>query len=118
MIVPLLVPLKAEVDEFIYTKGSHPSSIFFLTKGRVSFVLDRADDLSYKDMLTGAYFGEIEIIKKCTRMFTVKATLPSDFLTLQKAVFENYIEGEYKEIFAEMVFIAERRLEKIKMAKK
>jgi CRP-like cAMP-binding protein len=42
-------------------------------------------------MLVGAYFGEIEILFKTVRKFTVASNVYTEFLTLEKAIFETYI---------------------------
>jgi hypothetical protein len=36
--------------------------MFFIAKGRVSYIIENPTIVEYKDMLTGTYFGEIEII--------------------------------------------------------
>lgn len=67
-------------------------------------------------MLTGAYFGEIEIINKTPRRFTTCAAVATDFLTLSKQIFETYIIEEYPEIVMEMQDIAIEREKRILMA--
>jgi CRP-like cAMP-binding protein len=56
-------------------------------------------DIAYKDMLKGAYFGEIEIIFKRVRSSTVSSRIESHFLTLSKQIFDSLIREEYPEIF-------------------
>lgn len=70
---------------------SHPHSIFFITHGRVSFFIERKN-IAFKDMIQGCYFGDIDIIFKTKRMYTVISAVDSDFLTLSKQIFEDIVE--------------------------
>ena len=57
--------------------------IFFITSGRVSFHIERKN-ISFKDMIEGGYFGDIDIMFRRLRSFTVIASVDSCFLTLSK----------------------------------
>jgi hyperpolarization activated cyclic nucleotide-gated potassium channel 1 len=81
--VPLLTPLKVGIHEIIYRKGNHPNAIFFITKGRVSFFVEKKN-VAFKDMIQGGYFGDIDIILRRPRQYTVIAVEESDFLTLSR----------------------------------
>jgi signal-transduction protein with cAMP-binding, CBS, and nucleotidyltransferase domain len=81
LIVPLLSPLYVKSGEFVFKKGNHPNYIFFIIKGRVSFMIE-SKNICYKDMIEGCYFGEIDLINDRPRSFTVKATQNSELLTL------------------------------------
>jgi hypothetical protein len=50
----------------------------------VSFCVEEESDIGYLDMIMGSYFGEIEVIRSCPRLFSVKAAVDSDFLMLTK----------------------------------
>jgi CRP-like cAMP-binding protein len=82
-IVPLLSPSKSVMYETIYKKDSHAHSIFFITRGRVSFYLERKD-IAFKDMIEGGYFGDLDIIFKRKRRYTMISTAESDFLIMTK----------------------------------
>lgn len=116
-IVPLLTPLKTFRHEVIYKKENHPNAIFFITHGRVSFFIERKN-IAFKDMIEGCYFGDIEIIFKRKRKFTVISAVDSDFLTLSKNIFEEIIIRDYPEIYEEMTMIAYEREKRIRDAKK
>ena len=73
-IVPLLTPLQTEPFDIIYKKGSHPTAIFFITSGRVSFFIEKKN-LAFKDMIQGGYFGEIDIVFRKVRAFTVRSAM-------------------------------------------
>lgn len=82
-IVPLLTPLKVQKYDIIFRKGNFPNAIFFITSGRVSFYLEKKN-ITFKDMIEGGYFGDIDIIVRRPRLYTVIATEDTDFLTLSK----------------------------------
>ena len=69
-IVPLLSPLKTMKHEVVYKRDNHPNAIFFITHGRVSYFIDRKN-IAFKDMTEGCYFGDIDLIFKRKRKFTV-----------------------------------------------
>lgn len=116
-IVPLLTPLKINKNEFIYKKHNHPNALFFITKGRVSFFIDRKK-IAFKDMIEGCYFGDIEIIFKRKRKYSVISAVDSDFLTLSKQIFEDVVIKEYPEIYEEMTMVSFEREKRIKEARK
>ena len=116
-IVPLLTPLKTVKNEFIYKKHNHPNAIFFITKGRVSFFIERKN-IAFKDMIEGCYFGDIDIIFRRKRKYSVISSEDSDFLTLSKQIFEDIIIRDYPEIHEEMSVVAYEREKRIKEARR
>ncbi len=69
-------------------------------------------------MTAGGYFGDIDIIYKRQRTFTVRSHVDTDFLTLSKQIFEDVLVVEYPEVFQEMAVIAFEREKRIRLAKK
>jgi CRP-like cAMP-binding protein len=67
-------------------------------------------------MSKGCYFGEIEIIQKQRRAYSVIAAELSDTLTLTKQIYENVIAKEYPEIDAELRYTALLRSGRLKDA--
>jgi CRP-like cAMP-binding protein len=116
-IVPLLTPLKTAKNEFLYKRHSHPNAIFFITKGRVSFFIERKN-IAFKDMIEGCYFGDIDIIFKRKRKVSIISAVDSDFLTLSKQIFEDIVVKEYPEIHEEMTMVAYEREKRIREARK
>lgn len=53
-------------------------------------------------MIEGGYFGDIDIIVRRPRNYTVLATEDSDFLTLSKQIFEEVVINDYPEVYEEM----------------
>ena len=84
----------------------------------MSFCVEEESDIGYLDMIMGSYFGEIEVIRSCPRLFSVKASVDSDFLMLTKQIFELYLVDDYPEIYEEMEKVAILRQEKISVAEK
>jgi CRP-like cAMP-binding protein len=115
-IVPLLTPFKAVKYEYIYKKNSHPHAIYFITKGRVSFYLQRKG-LAFKDMIEGGYFGDMDIIFQRKRRYTMISTVDSDFLIMTKQILEDIIVKEYPEVYEEMQLVALERDRRVKAAK-
>jgi CRP-like cAMP-binding protein len=111
-IVPLLTTCKAAKYETIYKKDSHPQSIYFITVGRVSFYLERKY-IAFKDMIEGGYFGDLDIIFKRKRRYTMIATNESDFLIMTKQIFEEIVIKEYPEVYEEMTLVAYERDKRI-----
>lgn len=86
-VVPKLNLLQTIENEVIYRKGEHATEMFFIGEGRVSFVFGE-DSLEFKSMVQGSYFGEIELLEKASRVFTVVSEVPCKFLVLNAGVFK------------------------------
>ena len=68
-------------------------------------------------MIEGGYFGDLDIIFKRKRRYSMLSTANSDFLTMTKQIFEDVIIKEYPEVYEEMTLIAIEREKKIQSAK-
>ncbi len=119
MIVPFLQPMTFVEKEAIYRINDYPNNskqriflikVFFIRVGRVYFV--NADFIPFNSLVTGSYFGEIEIIFKHKRTFSVVAAESCELLSLTKQIYENLIVKEYPEINKELGKVAKIRLEK------
>ena len=110
MIVPFLLPWNIHEKETVYKVNDHPNQMYFIIKGRIFFVNE--DFIPFKTMITGSYFGEIEIIFKIKRCHTTIAAENSELLTLSKQFYEQIIVKEYTEIHEEIKFISGVRNEK------
>lgn len=73
--------------------------------------------IAFKDMIEGGYFGDIEIIFKRKRLYTMLSTTNCDFLTMSKQIFEDVIIHEYPEVYEEMTLVAVEREKRISAAK-
>lgn len=69
-------------------------------------------------MIEGGYFGEMDIIFRRSRTFTVIASTDTDFLTLSRQIFDEVIVKDFPDIYEEMQMVAYEREKRIKTAKK
>jgi hypothetical protein len=72
------------------------------------------DFIPFRSIVKGSYFGEIDIIEKQKRYYTVITGELSEFLVLSKQIYENLIVKEYPEIDSELKYVA--RLRKLRFA--
>jgi len=84
--MPLLRPLKLNKDDFAYKEGNYPDQVYFLTLGRVAFVI-LPSEVIYKSFMKGSYFGEIEILSGFNRQNTALCIHFCEFLVLSKPDF-------------------------------
>lgn len=79
--VPLLNPLKVLHGELIYRKNEYPNLVYFIYNGRVNYVVG-PQNIVFKSMVQGSYFGEIEIYENKLRYFNCRAEKDCDLLTI------------------------------------
>eukprot|EP00828_Plagiopyla_frontata_P026464 TRINITY_DN34623_c0_g1_i1.p1 TRINITY_DN34623_c0_g1~~TRINITY_DN34623_c0_g1_i1.p1 ORF type:complete len:214 (+),score=33.73 TRINITY_DN34623_c0_g1_i1:526-1167(+) len=96
-LVPLLLPLKIQADEFVYQKGEFPNNIYFLISGRINFIAGNYE-VAFKTFISGTYFGEVEIFNKSQRKYSVKTEVDSEFLIIDNESFMKIISNfpDYK----------------------
>lgn len=61
-------------------------------------------------MIPGSYFGEIEIIFRSKREFTVTCESETELFYLSRYDFENILEKEFPHIIDQMKMVAKKRL--------
>lgn len=117
--VPLLNPLKVLQGELIYRKSEYPNLIYFLSNGRVNYVVG-PQNIVFKSMVQGSYFGEMEVFDNKARYFTCRAEVDCDLLTIPSDKFASIMESfpdhltEIKSIIRQRRKQNEIALEKIK----
>lgn len=84
----------------VYKKDRYADEMYFLVDGRVTYIYGH-QRLSFKDIIKGSYFGEIEIIQQIPREFSVVTLECSHLLIMKKADF-NYMMNQYPFIAAEI----------------
>lgn len=84
-VVPFLNPIFIKRGDYVYSKAEYADEIYFVVKGRVSIVFGK-EELCIKSFQRGSYFGEIEVIHKIPRRYSVKAIRDSELLVMKKAV--------------------------------
>lgn len=68
-------------------------------------------------MVEGGYFGDLDIIFKRKRRYSMISTVDSDFLYLSKQLFDDVIIKEYPEVYEEMILVGVEREKKVLAAK-
>lgn len=106
-IVPRLNLKLTNVNEFVYKKGEHPTGIYFIAKGRVSFLYNN-DLISFKTMIQGSYFGEIEIIEKSLVKFSACCETECSLLVMSEQLW-NYLLMKFPDTGAEVKRIAKMK---------
>ena len=113
-IVPMLLPLRTEANEYLYLKGDHSYEIYFLCSGRVNFLMDIGECV-FKAWPRGSYFGEIEIIFGKRRICSAKSCPDThcDMFTLNKKYYQTMIHNDYPGIDKELRLLAHERQNRI-----
>ena len=104
-IVPRLNLKITSFNEFIYRKNEHPTSIYFIAKGRVSFLYNN-DLISFKSMIEGSYFGEIELIEKSLTKFSAISDTECSLLVMSENLW-NYLKIKFPDTAEEIKRISE-----------
>ena len=89
--MPHFKPLKLADSEYVYSEGDYPDQVFFITLGRVNFVL-LPHEIAYKSFLKGSYIGEVEIIRNTSRLSTAICCGFCEFLILSRHDFRRIME--------------------------
>lgn len=108
-LVPRLEYAEFAKDMPVYKKNDFAESSYFLAEGRVCYFIGKTLE-KFKTILPGAFFGEIEVIEKGLRRFTVVAEINSKMLVMSAQCFE-YILEEYPKITTEIIKTAEKKNE-------
>lgn len=112
--VPLFKPMRLTDNEFIYRQGDHADEVLFVAKGRVNLVLN-LNDIVYKSYVRKSYVGEIEVIKRISRIDNAKTCGECEFLSVGKKDFLMAME-EFPEEARKIREVAEERLQKHRAA--
>lgn len=110
-IFPRLVYLVKRDREFLYSKGDFPDEMYFLISGRISFVFGK-QNMVFKSMIAGSYFGEIELIEQKPREFGVMASGTCSLLVMPKSVFAHMMR-QYPKVSHDVKEVA--KIKKVKI---
>ena len=99
-IVPKLIYEKFEVEKFVYKQGEHPDAVYFIVKGSVNYLVED-QEIIFKKIESGGYFGEIEFVKDCIREFSVLASDYCTFLVMKKHLFKE-VMTQYAKVAEEI----------------
>lgn len=103
-VIPLLTPVHSSSYEYIYFKNDVPEEIYFIIKGKVSFVHDKKN-ITFVSFLDGTMFGDVEVLLECKRKFHAMSTLPGSLLALNYEGI-NVVKSEFAAVWKEMEKIA------------
>ena len=106
-IVPLLQPMFLERNDYVYKKGEFADEIYFIVRGRISYVFGKEDTV-LKSMQRGSYFGDIEVVKGISRKYHAKGVRSSELLIMHKQVVQQMIE-EHSAVWEEIRKVALER---------
>ena len=84
-IVPHLRYTFFEKDDYVYQDGDDSDEIYFISRGRVNFVVC-LQDIRFKSMLEGSYFGDVEMFISSKRLCTCKIVYQTELLVMSKPV--------------------------------
>lgn len=112
--MPLLRPMHVYETQCLYKQGEYPDEVFFITFGRVNFVI-MPKEIVFKTYLKGSYVGEVEIIRNISRIYTAMAVELSELFVLSKTHF-HAIMDEFPNERLEMTKIAHQRIRRDKLA--
>jgi len=104
-IIELLKPLQVSARDFLWKEGDSAESIYFLISGKVHMlssefltptdrVINQKTSIIFNRYPAGSYFGEIEIIEKTNRAFSLQAGRDSEVFYLTKHVFLGVVNME------------------------
>jgi CRP-like cAMP-binding protein len=91
----------------IYDKHDSSQFVFFLMSGRVSFVLGN-QNLQFKSIVSGTYFGEIEVLNCSNRKYKVISEEKCEILVIPSSSFEEILM-KYPLVRDEVCMLAHKR---------
>lgn len=102
-IIPLLISQRFRKGDIVYKEKDHPDEVYFIVSGRVGYMFfDKF--IVFQQVFKGDHFGFFEIFLSAHRIFSTKATMNTEILTLRKNIlldilkqFPN-VEQEIKEM--------------------
>ena len=106
-IVPLLQPMFLERNDYVYTKGEFADEIYFIVRGRISYVFGKEDTV-LKYIQKGSYFGDIEVVKGIGRKYSAKGVRSSELLIMHRQVVQEIV-NEHPSVWEEIKEVALER---------
>jgi Cyclic nucleotide-binding domain/Ion channel len=105
-IVPRLKYVNYPLETFVYKKKEFADHMYFIVQGRVNYILEKFNTV-FNTVTTGSHFGEIELIEKVPRLFTVITEVQSDLFTMTSHCFE-YLLNAYPKIGTDLIKSAQK----------
>ena len=98
-------------DQNIWTTGEPSTGIYFIVSGKINYVFG-ANNLPFRSLSPGEYFGDVEIINQEVRRFSVKSLTQSFCLVLPKPIVVR-IQSQFPSVWKDIVEVVKDREEKI-----
>lgn len=108
-IVPFLGNIHGKKGDYVYKEGDYASDIYFIIIGHVTLM---CTDIPIKSWKSGKYFGDIEVMEKTTRDYSVYCAASSQLLVMSKDVI-NFIHNEFPEYSNDMLITAKLKKERL-----
>mmetsp|Transcript_28857 Transcript_28857/g.51417 ORF Transcript_28857/g.51417 Transcript_28857/m.51417 type:complete len:601 (+) Transcript_28857:635-2437(+) len=109
-IVPLMQFLVRRIDEYIYKKGDYAEEMYFVATGRVNYLFAQTGTV-LKTIVTGSYFGEIEMLGQVPREYSTITECYCEFLTMGRQLFDVMLKN-YPGVAKSLKDIADERKER------
>ncbi|EAR99256.2 cation channel family protein (macronuclear) [Tetrahymena thermophila SB210] len=113
-LVPQLRPLKLNPGDTIWNQKDVSDSIYLLSNGRVNYMKQVVEDIrtkerksiTFKTMINGSYFGEIDIIMDRKRKYRCQAETACELYYMTRQEYEVIIKKEFPHIHQKLKKIA------------
>lgn len=114
-VVPRLCVKDLEMETFVYKLNYLPEELYFLVNGRANYVFGH-ENIVYKTLSQGSYFGEIELINKTKRQHSIMTEINCTFLVMSRDLL-NYVLVSYPQTAKIMIKNSRKKLKNINKAK-
>lgn len=102
-VVPFLSHKVVEKDKFVYCIGDYADEVYFLLRGKVIVVSDEdSEPAEIFSLLPGGCFGDIEVIKKENRIYSVRSEAKCSLLAMNNELL-GFIQHNFKSVWNELV---------------
>ncbi|KAL4438790.1 hypothetical protein ABPG74_013463 [Tetrahymena malaccensis] len=113
-LIPQLRPLKLNPGDIIWNQKDVSDSIYLLSNGRVNYMKQVVEDIktkerksiTFKTMINGSYFGEIDIIMDRKRKYRCQAETACELYYMTRQEYEVIIKKEFPHIHQKLKKIA------------
>lgn len=105
-IVPFLNHMFARMLTNIYKEKDYADELYFIVKGGCYVMVTETNAI--RKLQRGTYFGEIEVMKKIPRKFTVTANVDTELLTMSKSLLAK-IHRDFSMVYRDMEQVASAR---------
>ncbi|KAL4471127.1 hypothetical protein ABPG72_006508 [Tetrahymena utriculariae] len=113
-LIPQLRPLKLNPGDIIWNQNDVSDSIYLLSNGRVNYMKQVIEDIrtkerksiTFKTMINGSYFGEIDIIMDRKRKYRCQAETACELYYMTRQEYEVIIKKEFPHIHQKLKKVA------------